>query len=66
MDETAAVVGVWALVFCSALAGLALAVVLGPPALAACWRRWKRWRADKHVTAVARPTRHAAPRRRHA
>jgi hypothetical protein len=65
MDGTAAVVGLWALVFCGALAGLAVVIVLGPRALAACWRRRKRWRADKHVTAVARPTRHS-PRRRHA
>ena len=52
------------------LAGGAVAAVLGVPALVArltalaAW--WRTRRADRCVTTVTRPARHAAPRRRHA
>lgn len=61
MDGTSVIVGLWALVFCGAVAGLAAAVVLGLPALAVWWRS----RADRRITAATRPTRHVTPRRRH-
>jgi len=53
MDGTAAVVGLWALAFCGAVAGLAVAVVLGVPALVAWWKRL--WRTQMSSPPLAPP-----------